>query len=49
MKELKKQGRPHDLHPFEGMQVEKVMIACDDVFSVAGQGVSESSEIIGVA
>ncbi len=36
MKELKKHGRLHNLHPFEGVQVEKVMIAGDDVFSVAG-------------
>jgi len=41
MKKLKKQGRPHDPHSFEGVQVEKVMIARDDVFSVAGHGASE--------
>jgi hypothetical protein len=49
MKELKKQGRPNNLHAFEGVQVEKIMIACDDVLSVAGQGARQNSKIVWIA
>ena len=48
MKKLKKQRRPHNLYPFESLQVEKIMIACDDVLSVAGPGARQYSEIIGI-
>lgn len=46
MKKLKKQGRPNNLHSFERVQVEKIMIACDDVLSVAGQGTCQNSKIV---
>lgn len=49
MKELKKQGRPHNPHPFEGVQVEKVMIACDNILSLSGQGARQYSKIVGIA
>ena len=49
MKELKKQGRPNNLHSLEGVQVEKIMIACDDVLSVAGQGTRQNSKIVWIA
>ena len=49
MKELKKQGRPNNLHAFEGVQDEKIMIACDDVLSVAGQGARQNSKIVWIA
>jgi len=48
MKKLKKQGRPHDLYPFESLQVEKITIACDNVLSVAGPGACQYSKIIGI-
>ncbi len=48
MKKLKKLRRPHDLHTFERVQVEKITIACDDVLSVASQGARQYSEIIGI-
>ena len=46
---MKKQGRPHNPHPFEGEQVEKVMIACDNILSLSGQGARQYSKIVGIA